>query len=696
MGVQVGELVINETDGSFGVIEAVPPDTVNDRIRVKKLFLGTENDFDAGDTYTITRFNTNNASREGLLSFHETGELFEADLNIDLLITANAADISVTNSAILQTFIQNYASSGNVLFDNSISDVFSACAWFTPDLVDCYGYFLNFVTYSGTLTSGSNTVNINDTTASFQTDGIKLGDVAINYDDEPTLILTGTVDAGESGTATADTDANGLTLEDTNNNFTDINVSPGTTIFNTTDGSSGSITSVSANQITVSSLSGGTDNSFQAGDNYRIDGDPVLYDASTNFSVYERYSYVIQNNTLEIDLGVGKIQGVISDIIGINSIVVKSYVGESSTPIQFRPGDTYVIYTSYKTVVTNVPSEVQVVTTGYTGTNVAGTYPDFDSGEYYRVIPAGNSFTGTVGSVLSTGAPDRFRDLAATFVTIGVEIGDVIRNNTTGAYGEVTAVVETGIETTLYNGSLGGTPNDFTIGDSYTVFFNYVYSRELFLHARYKGDLEIKNLSQQRVRDVCLGYTSDCSTASVAVNFSGNGGVPLITVTDYQEDEITVAGSATFTPSAASNGRIRVSNLDYYLADEDVSGISLPAWFAENNWHQLVYIAYSADHVPGGAADCVTSGNCLTMEQTDSVTTLDDNTVGATVLISGEEIQTERDSNCTVVAAVDQSRADATLNEYFELENCDTGDDEFQKVRLPTTLNFNDQSKIVN
>ena len=198
-------------------------------------------------------------------------------------------------------------------------------------------------------------------------------------------------------------------------------------------------------------------------------------------------------------------------------------------------------------------------------------------------------------------------------------------------------------------------------------------------------------MSEERVRDVCLGYSSDCSTVSTAVSFSGNGGDPFITVVDYEEDETTEVGRATFTPTSASSGSIRVSNIDYYLQEADGE---IPNWFITNKWHQLIYIAYSVDDAPGMAGTCP-GADCLTLEQTDGTNTLTNNAVRAIVLIAGEETQTTLDSTCSVVAAVDQDRSTGTMNEYFELKNCD-GDDEFQQVKLPTTLNFNDQLKIIN
>ncbi len=695
MGVQAGDLIVNITDGSISRVSATVAVTAN-TVTVDELKYGSDNSFEVNDYYSLPRYNANNTTREGLLAFHEVGKHFSTALNIDWnFATAAAADISfdavtfpgvqATYSTALTTYLNSYAEDGGTQsFDNFIG----TCIWATSNIADCYGSYKDFVNISGTLTSGSDTVIITDTTAEFNTKGIKRGDIAQNYDDESAFVFSGTVDAANSGIATAA--SNNLILVDTSNDFLNISVSVGDTIFNITDNSSGTIQSILANEITVISLSGGTNNTFTSGDSYQIGNDPILYDASADFSVYEPYSYVIQNSTLEIDLSVTRIQGVISEIIDADTLVAVSYVGQDSTPIEFRVGDNYTIHQPDKAVVTSVSSETQLSTVNYT----SAIAPDFDTGEYYRIMPAANSYSGTVTSVLSTGTPDRFRDTSANFLTEGISVGDIVVNTSIGAVGEIIAIITDGIETTLYNGA----PNDFTVGDSYTVYHDYVFSREHIFHAKFRGNQGTNTVSEERVRDVCLGYSSDCSTVSTVVSFSGNGGTPLITLRDYQEDETTEVGRATFTPTSASSGSIRVSNIDYYLWQ--TSG-ELPGWFITNKWHQLVYIAYSAGDSPNGGAICTPGTDCLTLEQTDGVETLSNNAVRAVVFIAGEETQTTLDSTCSVVAAVDQDRSTGTMNEYFELKNCDDtsvlpNDDEFQQVKLPTTLNFNDQLKIIN
>ena len=598
MDVQASDLIINLTDGSFGRVSAVAVNVLT----VDALYFGSDNSFEVNDYYFLPRNTADNNAREGLLAFHEVGKHFPTAFDIDWdFVTAAAADISfdavtfpgvqATYSTAVETYLDSYAEDGGT---QSFANSNGTCIWLLADTADCYGSFKDFVNISGTLTSGTNTVVITDTTAEFNTNGIKRGDIAQDYDDE-TSVISGTADVGSTGT--------------------------------------------------------------------------TLVDAAVDFSVYEPYSYVIQNNTLEIDLGVSRIQGVVANIIDADTLEAVSYVGETATPIEFRVGDSYTIFQPFKAVVTSVSSETQLSTVNYT----SAIAPDFDTAEYYRIMPAANSYSGTVTSVLSTGTPDRFRDASANFLAEGISVGDIVVNTSIGAVGEITAVVGTGIQTTLYNGA----PNDFAVGNTYTVYHDYVFSREHIFHAKYRGNQATNTVSEKRVRDVCMGYNADCS-ATAAVNFSGNGGTPLMTLRDYEEDETTEVGRATFTPSAASNGSIRLSNVDYYLWENNGD---FPSWLLTNKWHQLIYIAYSAGDSPNGGAICTVSTDCLTLTGGGSP---DDNK-RAIVISAGEPLANPLPT---------QDRTSGSISDYYENGNNNAGDDGFQIGEIMGT--FNDQVRVLD
>ncbi len=678
MGIQTGDLIRNITDDSYGRISNVAANSLT----VSELLFGTDNTFTVNDYYSLPRLNSTTNTRQGLLSLQELGEPFKTDLNFDWTITANATDITVLNSGILQNYMQNYAAAGSEVFDNSVG----TCIWIASNFADCFSSYKDFVNISGNLTSGSNTDVITDSAALFNTNVVKRGDIAQNYDDE-TLVISGAVDAGNSGTVTGAPTS--LTLQDTNNDFLNVNITVGDTLFNTTDGSNGIIDSVTATQITVSSLSGGTDSIFEVGDDYQIGTEPTMYDASADFSVYERYSYLVQNQTLEAELGVGKIQAIIIDKEGVDTLIAGSYVGESSTPMEFRPGDSYRIYQPRQFVVQSVASETQLTADNYT----SGTNPDFDNGEYYRVMPAANSQNSNLFWQTTSSGQDILLDFNADFVNDGVEVGDIVENHA-GAFGEITAVTGQVIWTVLY----GGTSQSFSNGNQYTVYYDYVYSRKHVLHAKFQGTQATKTITEERARDVCLGYNADCTVVSTAVNFTGNTGVPLFSITDYQEDETTEVGSATFTPSALSSGNLLVSNIDFGLSE--ING-DVTSWFINNDWHKLTYVAYSAGDAPGAAAVCtVVGGDCLIINDVQSATpnnpqsTTPNANIRALAIIAGKETNKILDSGCLALTETTQDRTNGTINEYFESNNCAQADDLFQEQIKAS--NFNDQLIVID
>jgi hypothetical protein len=671
MGVSAGDIVQNITDESVGRITSVTATTIT----VDELLFGTNNEFSANNVYVIPKYNSTENIREGLLAIHEVGEAFQTDLTFDWTITPVAADKTISNSTIIENYLDNYLAANSETFTESVG----ACIWVMANVADCYAYNKDFINISGNDDSATtNKVWIGDSSATFLTDGIKRGDIAQNYDDE-SQVFEGVADF-VSGTATAN--SSNLILEDTANNFINTPIAVGDTVTNITDGSTGTIASFSATQITVTSLNGGANNVFTDGDSYQISYDSIrLFDASEDFSIYERYSYLVQNQTLEAELGVSKIQAILADVIQDDTLEALNYNGEGGADIRFRPGDTYRIYRPRQFVVETVWSETQVTTDNY----LDGVNPDFDNGEYYRIMPAANSINDRVFDVTGTW-PDQFTAPAGTtFVTDGVEIGDIVENHD-GAFGEVTAVTETTITAYLRGGAAS---NNFVAGEDFTVYYDYVYSREHTIHAKFSGNQATTTVSQERKRDVCLGYNADCSAVAAAVTFAdNNGGVPLVTVTDYQEDETTEVGTAIFTPSNLSSGTLRISNIDFYL--NDVAG-DLPVWFFRNDWHKLVYVAYSQGDVPNAGAACDAGASCLILNGAKAPSPNDDKR--AVLIAAGMEINKSVDDDCVTPLVAVQDRSNGTINEYFELENCDEGDDSFQEQFTTTT--FNDQVRVV-
>ncbi len=145
----------------------------------------------------------------------------------------------------------------------------------------------------------------------------------------------------------------------------------------------------------------------------------------------------------------------------------------------------------------------------------------------------------------------------------------------------------------------------------------------------------------------------------------------------------TTNGTGTLTTTLTTTGTVATTGLLYEL--DYVNGLELPEWFVTNLWHHYLYAAVSADDAPGGAGDCVTSGNCLSINVSASVIP----NVQALVIAAGGEfsgppLNQDRDS----AASPDES-------DYFELQNADGVDAGNPAERGAFTASFNDQVRIV-
>ncbi|MEQ8426454.1 MAG: hypothetical protein RLT87_08135 [Gammaproteobacteria bacterium] len=588
MGVAANDLVWNLTDDSMGRVASV----TNTTLTIDELLFGTDNDFDTNDLYMIARHDATTNIREGLLSFHEVGVPFQTGFQLDWAITPAVADFDLTNANPLQ---QNYITQKLASESRVFADTVGACVWSTEGMANCYGYFRDYLSIDGRMTSGNNTDRVIDNVAQFITDNVKTGDIVQNYDDE-TSVMSGTTDAGTSGT--------------------------------------------------------------------------TLVDMGNNFSALIPYSYLIHNNSTGA-------RGLIAEIIDANTIVVEPYTGSSTTPITFSNGQNYTIYQPRIAVVDYIVNQNELDTDQVTGYN-----PDFDTNEYYRVVPSARSYTGTA----TNNDNNTLEDTSVDFIAMGVEVGDIVYNShANGDWGQITAVTSTTLDTVLY-----GDHEHFRAGESYTVYYDYVYSREHIVRPRFSGNQVTNAVSEVRTRDVCHGYNADCSTVS-ATAFNGNASTPLLTVIDYEEDQTTAVGTITFIPDTGSTGSLKVSNIKYSLAE--TSG-DIPGWLIQNDWHKLIYVAYSSGDAPGAASVCSPGTNCLEIDITWRASTTTQNDKRALLLSAGGETDTLRDANCNVLGtAVAQDRTTGIINSYFELDNCDAGDDVFTLDR--DASNFNDQVRVM-
>ena len=675
MGVKAGDLIVNAGDGSHGRVSAVSANTLT----VLELVEGAANVFTAGDNYFLPRYNTDGASREGLLSLHERGEPFKTGFDLDWsLLESNGIVIQTVPDAAagaqtgyltrVKADIQSSSSSYSV----DVND--GACVWMDENFVECGGRTdVADMSVDGVVTSGFSNAVLNDSSQSFISEGVKRGDLIQNFNDETDLSPNKTVNSGSCGTAKGG--SSNLTLKDTSNNFLDIGVAAGDTITNKTDGSSGTIQTVTATQLTVVSLSGGSNNVFTSGDSYEISGGPRLYDSGANLSSYVQdgpYELMVRNNSTGL-------QGVVTEIVDNNTLVAASY--PNSAAICFAPGNSYKIRVPQYMAVDSVSSA-----TSLTAARLSSPAPDFDTGEYYRIKSAVKSFSDDVDGINSSGT--RFTENGDNLVALGVEKGDVVRNITNNdAYGRITDIYVSGgntyVTATLYGGY--GWRKNFATNDNYEIYYNYVDSRQLQFRVRFNGGTasplgrNVYAVAGVRKRSDCIGYGSDCSAAASAAAVPYNFGKPMITLTDYEDDlDVAATTTSTIPNSGSPAGKIRISNIDYYLAQ---GGNDLPDWFFHNKWYEFIYAAFSGGFQPGAAGSCSAGGDCLSVVIPYPVPAgTIKNDRHALVLTAGEELAT-------------QNRVSAAVADYFEGQNASVSDDTFVKGEISSS--FNDQIGVV-
>ena len=134
-----------------------------------------------------------------------------------------------------------------------------------------------------------------------------------------------------------------------------------------------------------------------------------------------------------------------------------------------------------------------------------------------------------------------------------------------------------------------------------------------------------------------------------------------------------ICGSGAITDTGTAWGHVELSEIDHPL----VLGSELPAWFVDEGWQALTYVAYAASLAPSDAPRrCVPEVDCLVLEGVRPAADKD-----ALVVIAG-------------AALPGQERDVWSIHAYFEGENATLGDDLFSVLGPPGELN--DQIRIVS
>mgnify|MGYP000882959513 CR=1 FL=1 len=124
-------------------------------------------------------------------------------------------------------------------------------------------------------------------------------------------------------------------------------------------------------------------------------------------------------------------------------------------------------------------------------------------------------------------------------------------------------------------------------------------------------------------------------------------------------------------------------NSDGDYVDVNEVAPELPRWFVDNDWHELVYLAYaSGEALPG---DTTAGQDCVSLA-----------TPCVTVTINGAAATNVRAAAFTAGADLTPgtTRPNGTLTDYYELENSSPVDDSFLEGRLSAA--YNDQTRIIS
>ncbi len=291
LGVRQGDVLVNATDGSRGVVDT----PANGTLTLTSLRYGSSNAFAAGDDYRIGRYNAVVGVAQGQLPFHETDDPYKSQFSIEWNLQ-QANGITVTKPSGIgryndaaKRFVETSALSG--VLDVALPD--GLCQWNGVDSVDCDGR-LSVPYFRGVATGGAGD-KLDDTTRNFKDWGVDKGAVVENLSDPGSAAIVkrlaeqdtrlefandlagGAVNAVQVGDSyrvrvptqrtpkyPASNGSNGDNLVDTNRDFVALGVQVGDTVSNLDDNEWGRVTAVGATTLTVPGLA------IDPGEEYRV------------------------------------------------------------------------------------------------------------------------------------------------------------------------------------------------------------------------------------------------------------------------------------------------------------------------------------------------------------------------------------------------------------------------------------------
>ena len=368
----------------------------------------------------------------------------------------------------------------------------------------------------------------------------------------------------ETGTVTT-ADATGVTLTDTAATFQTNGVEVGDVVYNSTDGGAGIVTSITSETVLVcaAGLAGGTNDDFGSGDSYEVSS----YEAATSSAIWNLN--VVGNGTGSTTVQWGKKVGSGDTAQGRNGLTIIGNGAKTSMDFDDGNANSVLIYGSsirnvQGTLSWGTNSAHELIgctidqcsqfdpvggivqrnntysghTTDNSGALLWNSSIDIKNCNFLANTDATNDPSGiehaTVtilesGTITTADAPGTtLIDSAATFITNGVAADDSVTNITDGSTARVVSIdSETQLTTTALT---GGSGNDYGSSDSYSVG-----DQETYDNLQFSGnDFDVYCSDAQDSLTVSKtngANPASYDTAGQVVNFIGSVTVQITIVT---------------------------------------------------------------------------------------------------------------------------------------------------------------------
>lgn len=211
------------------------------------------------------------------------------------------------------------------------------------------------------------------------------------------------------------------------------------------------------------------------------------------------------------------------------------------------------------------------------------------------------------------------------------------------------------------------------------------------------ADIQAPTAAAPRTRDLTVNSADNAN----ALFSTGTTSITL-TIDDARQVVVALDGGGTNTLNANSTrtltndpdttGSIVATGLQY---DIDIDNGELPAWFVQNNWHDLIYLAYPvSEPLPGivnaappgsGPGVCIANNNCLTLTATsNAIAAQVNNNIRALAVVAGQDL---------TPAPGGVARPNANLQDYFDLSNSDAVPLIYDRQLFSNA--FNDQIRVI-